>query len=70
MVTVNSFVPHLVVAIVYKKMVTILIIEDMEATPTTAGHACYGKTVHEQIITWQEYKSVNDCSAFCVAIIV
>ena len=51
-------------------MVTIMIIEDMEATPTTAGHACYGKTVHEQIITWQEYKSVNDCSAFCVAIIV
>ena len=45
-------------------------IEDMEATPTTAGHACYGKTVHEQIITWQEYKSVNDCSAICVAIIV
>ena len=52
-------------------MVTIMIIEDMEATPTTAGHACYGKTVHEQIITWQEYKSVNvDCSAICVAIIV
>ena len=53
-------------------MVTIMTIEDMEATPTTAGHACYGKTVHEQnlIITWQEYKSVNDCSAICVAIIV
>ena len=45
-------------------MVTIMIIEDMEATPTTAGHACYGKTVHE-------HKSVNvDCSAICVAIIV
>ena len=51
-------------------MVTIMIIEDMEATPTTAGHARYGKTVHEQIITWQEYESVKDCSAFCVAIIV